>query len=690
VNRQAWTVMAGLCFFVAPMGIETVKGAASETAAGTNSIRYMRVGNSLTGNMRGLTDCAKQTGFAIAKGKILSVSEVMAAGTATFGLIAPYQEMVKNGMKEPLDKFPYDFISLQPFGNGTPDKISLFGECHYQGFFYRDAIKGNPDVQLLELCTWPKNPYEDQLLKANPKMHEGVKNSDWTGYSQKIDILPEKEKMWDEHWNSPIPQPLDEKKWTGHNQHVFFEEICKKMRTLHPQQKPALIIPAVHSMNELKKQIQAGKVPGMQSIFQLYFDGIHMGSRGMYLEVCTAYAVMFKEKPHGGPLSHGYFLGKVEVSKEYAPIAWDCAWKAVTENWQLTGVKEGDLAILKDKKLADAKLDSPYRNTFGVAGLGNKFHWSVEGTLPPGLKLDADKGAIYGTPTKEGAYKVTVVVDDEDPSTKAGKETFELNVIMPEPPMIVVEKSYQLFKGKAANLLPQLTGGYGKLVWSVASGNLPAGLQLNAGTGEITGTPTANANGELTLQVVDGQKRSGTAKFQWSVTDAPTGGLLCEIYNQRLTKADDIKAFNNLREGAVDAEGFDLSKRQRETSYALRFIGYLQITKAGEYKFNINHGNGFIALSLDGQKLCETPAPKDGASKRDSWTSPRNKLPLNPGMYPLELLYWRNEEEGKPTLKVYWEGPGMAQQPIPNTFLFKELSTGTPPNKLSISNIGTK
>jgi RHS repeat-associated protein len=47
------------------------------------------------------------------------------------------------------------------------------------------------------------------------------------------------------------------------------------------------------------------------------------------------------------------------------------------------------------------------------------------------------------------------------------------------------------------------TGGAGTLSWSIVSGSLPGGINLNAATGALSGTPTATATVQLTVRVAD-------------------------------------------------------------------------------------------------------------------------------------------------------------------------------------------
>ena len=57
------------------------------------------------------------------------------------------------------------------------------------------------------------------------------------------------------------------------------------------------------------------------------------------------------------------------------------------------------------------------------------------------------------------------------------------------------------------------TGGTGSYTWSIASGNLPAGLSLNGSRGVISGTPTAQGTSAFTVQVTDAANMSSTASL---------------------------------------------------------------------------------------------------------------------------------------------------------------------------------
>ncbi|MFC1661569.1 putative Ig domain-containing protein, partial [Gemmatimonadota bacterium] len=69
------------------------------------------------------------------------------------------------------------------------------------------------------------------------------------------------------------------------------------------------------------------------------------------------------------------------------------------------------------------------------------------------------------------------------------------------------------------------TGGSGGYTWSLASGTLPAGLTLNASTGEISGSPTTVETQSFTVQVDSGDGQTATAGLSIQVVAAPPQAL---------------------------------------------------------------------------------------------------------------------------------------------------------------------
>jgi hypothetical protein len=148
----------------------------------------------------------------------------------------------------------------------------------------------------------------------------------------------------------------------------------------------------------------------------------------------------------------------------------------------------------------------------------------ISGVLPPGLFLDASAGLLSGTPTDIGSYSFSVTVTD---SASIGST--------PQPFTIVIAPALEILTGALQSGLPGVpynatlsaTGGTPPLVWSMASGNLPAGLSFYPSTGIISGTP---------------QSAGGTFNFSVQVTDAAGATMGPQALSIAITQASVILA----------------------------------------------------------------------------------------------------------------------------------------------------
>ncbi|OOG65727.1 hypothetical protein B0E45_26690 [Sinorhizobium sp. A49] len=146
------------------------------------------------------------------------------------------------------------------------------------------------------------------------------------------------------------------------------------------------------------------------------------------------------------------------------------------------------------------------------------------GTLPSGLTLDPATGAISGTTTTAGSYSFTITATDSAVPPNSAAASYTVAV---KP---VVTFSFLPAGGRLAEAMPaedysqqiSATGGTGTLTYSLASGELPAGMVLNASTGELTGPLNANAEVKqysFTIEVRDGSGASGTVSYTLKVKE---------------------------------------------------------------------------------------------------------------------------------------------------------------------------
>ncbi|MFL6077859.1 MAG: endo-1,4-beta-xylanase [Mycobacteriales bacterium] len=83
--------------------------------------------------------------------------------------------------------------------------------------------------------------------------------------------------------------------------------------------------------------------------------------------------------------------------------------------------------------------------------------------------------------------------------------------------------------GTPASLQIQASDSAAGQTLSYSATGLPAGLSINAGTGLISGTPTANGTSSVTVTVRDTTNASGSASFSWTIGPGGGGTGTCHV-----------------------------------------------------------------------------------------------------------------------------------------------------------------
>jgi YVTN family beta-propeller protein len=154
-------------------------------------------------------------------------------------------------------------------------------------------------------------------------------------------------------------------------------------------------------------------------------------------------------------------------------------------------------AITTSLTLPRGAVGVPYSTTFAAIGNTGTITWSKSGSLPTGLTLSSS-GVLSGTPTATSTKNVTIFASDSVASASAS-----FSITVSATLAVSTASLAAAANGSAYSATFAATGGTSPYTWSIATGSLPAGLNLNASTGAITGTATTNGISSFTVQATD-------------------------------------------------------------------------------------------------------------------------------------------------------------------------------------------
>ncbi|GEM_PF-183278 len=180
-------------------------------------------------------------------------------------------------------------------------------------------------------------------------------------------------------------------------------------------------------------------------------------------------------------------------------------------------VMVGPPSLSMDSGVPDAVASSVYQHQLITHGGIEGYTYVVtSGSLPPGVKLSA-AGLLSGTPTQTGSF--TFTVSSTDSSTGAGPFTVAqgYTLAVTHPDLELATSTLMVaFGGQQYRTQLRSQGGTAPYSYSVAGGQLPAGLSLST-EGEISGVPEMAGTFAFIAQVTDANGFADTADLSLKV-----------------------------------------------------------------------------------------------------------------------------------------------------------------------------
>ena len=237
------------------------------------------------------------------------------------------------------------------------------------------------------------------------------------------------------------------------------------------------------------------------------------------------------------------------------------------------------LAIVTNASLPRAVKGTSFTTTLATDGGVGAVRWSVSSGAPPaGVALESTTGKLAGTPTAAGTFEFTVLASSD---TLRDTRKFTLSVVAPVTITSAAERRAAVMGAAYADTV-RATGGNGVFDWRLSSGELPAGVALEA-SGVVRGTPATSgsfrftataASDDLTAQRDFTLVVSKPALAANAVLDALLGGSATLTADERsfldlLGNHNGRLDVGDVRAWLVDIKALQSDAQPRETLPAL-------------------------------------------------------------------------------------------------------------------------
>ena len=313
--------------------------------------------------------------------------------------------------------------------------------------------------------------------------------------------------------------------------------------------------------------------------------------------------------------SSGVLTGTTALAGSYPFTAkvTDASGNNVTAAFNLT---VSSLLTIANSTLAEVDAARPYINWLAANGGVTPYRWSLAaGALPSGIQMQSS-GVISGTTVQSGTYPFTAQVTDASgkTATAAFILTVSSSLAVANAGLTEVDAATPYSDSLSA------TGGITPYQWSLATGALPSGIQLQS-SGVLTGTTALAGSYPFTAKVTDASGNTATAAFTLTVSS------LLTIANSTLPEVDAGTPYSASLSatGGITPYQWSLATGALPSGIQLQSSGVLTGTTAlaGSYPFtakvtDASGNNVTAAFNLTVSSLLtianSTPAPVDAGT----------------------------------------------------------------------------
>lgn len=143
-----------------------------------------------------------------------------------------------------------------------------------------------------------------------------------------------------------------------------------------------------------------------------------------------------------------------------------------------------------------------------ILGLGTTYATISDLRMTEAVSEGNDDGIIAGTPTAPGLYTIQVTATDANGCATENPVSIIICSAISLPAITTTPAAGVPYSASVA-----ATGGAGPYVYTVSSGALPTGLNLNANTGEISGISTSTTTANFTITANDANSCAGSRSY---------------------------------------------------------------------------------------------------------------------------------------------------------------------------------